>query len=193
MYVCMYVLTQYFVPCVHVRFYFPLPLIFTLLAAPSWPLAFLIVSPPVWIFMFFFLQNSSLLFSITRSSSFSVIHVSINIKYNVEKDTTLLVFLSFLKSRRPCDFVAFRLPWLNYFTLVYLWCGRTFGRSIGRSVYSHVITKFSRMGSFYTTFSYLWCSAIILYILRTFSSSELVEPHINDFKVRLASSVERRR
>ena len=112
MYVCMYVLTQYFVPCVHVRFYFPLPLIFTLLAAPSWPLAFLIVSPPLWIFMFFFLQNSSLLFSITRSSSFSVIHVSINIKYNVEKDTTLLVFLSFLKSRRPCDFVAFRLPYL---------------------------------------------------------------------------------
>ena len=76
------------------------------------PLAFLIVSPPVWIFMFFFLQNSSLLFSITRSSSFSVIHVSINIKYNVEKDTTLLIFLSFLKSRRPCDFVAFRLPYL---------------------------------------------------------------------------------
>ena len=28
-----YVLTQYFVPCVHVRFYFSLPLIFTLLAA----------------------------------------------------------------------------------------------------------------------------------------------------------------
>ena len=107
-----YVLSQYFVSCVHVRFYFSLPLIFTLLAAPSWPLAFLIVSPPVWIFMFFFLQNSSLLFSITRSSSFSVIHVSINIKNNVEKDTTLLVFLSFLKSRRPCDFVAFRLPYL---------------------------------------------------------------------------------
>ena len=62
--------------------------------------------------MFFFLQNSSLLFSITRSSSFSVIHVSINIKNNVEKDTTSLVFLSFLKSRRPCDFVAFRLPYL---------------------------------------------------------------------------------
>ena len=37
-------------------------------------------------------------------------------------------------------------------------------------------------------------SAIILYLLRTFSSSELVEPHINAFKVRLlAISVERRR
>ena len=78
--------------CVHVRFYFSLPLIFTLLAAPCWPLAFLIVSPPLWIFVFFFLQNSSLLFSITRSSSFSVIHVSVNIKNNVEKDTTLLLF-----------------------------------------------------------------------------------------------------
>ena len=30
-----YVLTQYFVSCVHVRFYSSLPLIFTLLAAPS--------------------------------------------------------------------------------------------------------------------------------------------------------------
>ena len=29
------------------------------------------------------------------------------------------------------------------FALVCLWCGRT----VGRSVYGHVITKFSRMGS----------------------------------------------
>ena len=73
--------------------------------SPCWPLAFLIVSQPLWIFMFFFLQNSSLLFSITRSSSFSVIHVSVNIKNNVEKDTTLLLFkFSFLLSGQPCDF-----------------------------------------------------------------------------------------
>ena len=32
--------------------------------------------------------------------------------------------------------------WLNYFTLVYLWCGWM----VTRSVYCHVITKFSRMG-----------------------------------------------
>ena len=32
--------------------------------------------------------------------------------------------------------------WLTYFTLVCLWCGRT----VARSVYGHVITKFSRMG-----------------------------------------------
>ena len=62
--------------------------------SPCWPLAFLIFSPPLWIFMFFFLRNSSPLFSVTRSSSFSVIHLSVNIKYNVEKDTTLLLFFS---------------------------------------------------------------------------------------------------
>ena len=32
--------------------------------------------------------------------------------------------------------------WLSYFALLCLWCGRT----VARSVYSHVITKFSRMG-----------------------------------------------
>ena len=36
-------------------------------------------------------------------------------------------------------------------------------------------------------------SKIILYIVRTFSSSEPVEPHINPFQVRLAGSGERRR
>ena len=63
-----------------------------LICSPCWPLALLIASPVLWIVMFFFLQNSSLLFSITRSSSFSVIHVSVNIKNNVEKDMTLLLF-----------------------------------------------------------------------------------------------------
>ena len=37
------------------------------------------------IFMFLFQENSSPLFSITRSSSFYVINVSVNIKNNVEK------------------------------------------------------------------------------------------------------------
>ena len=59
-----YVLTQYFVSCVNVRFYFSLPLIFTLPAA-----SIFIFFPPLWISMFFFLRNSSPLFSITRSSS----------------------------------------------------------------------------------------------------------------------------
>ena len=86
--------------------------------SPSGPLAFLILSPPLWSFMFFFLQHSSLLFSVTHSSSFSVIHVSVNIKNNVEKDTTLLLlFLSYRPGGHAISFqikpwVAFRLPYL---------------------------------------------------------------------------------
>ena len=68
--------------------------------SPCWLLAFLIFSQPLWIFMFFFLQNLCRLFSITCSSSFSVIHVSVTIKNNVKKDTTLLLF--FL-SKSPGD------------------------------------------------------------------------------------------
>ena len=128
-------LPNIFVSCVHVRFYFSLPLIFNLLAAPCWPPAFLILSPPLWIFMFSSLQNSSLLFSITRSSSFSVIHVSVNIKKNVEKDTTLLLFFLSKSPGRHAIFSKQKLElhlgchtcWLNYFTLVCLWCGRTVG------------------------------------------------------------------
>ena len=112
-----YLLTQYFVSCVHVHFYFSLPLIFTLLATPCWPLAFLIFSPPLWISLFFFpVRNSSPLFSITRSSSFSVIHVCVNIKNNAGKDTTLLFFVSKSPGGHVISFqmkpwVAFGLPY----------------------------------------------------------------------------------
>ena len=44
------------------------------------------------IFMIFFQRNSSPLFFITRSSSFSVIRVSVDIKNNVEKDWTVAMF-----------------------------------------------------------------------------------------------------
>ena len=67
--------------------------------SPCWPLAFVLFSPPLWISIFFFLRNSSPLFSITRSSSFSVIHASVNTKNNAENDRTLLL------SGRPCDFL----------------------------------------------------------------------------------------
>ena len=143
-----YVLTQYFVSCFHVRFIFHCRSF-----SPCWPLAFLIYSPPLWIFIFFFLRNSSPLFSITRSSSFSVIHVSVNIKNNAEKDTTLLVFFH---SKSPSGhvislqikpWVAFGLPYL-LIELFYIGMPvvRTDGVSLARSVYGHVITKFSRMG-----------------------------------------------
>ena len=80
-------LTKYLNSCVHVRFYFSMPLIFTLLAASIFH--FLTAA---FNFHVFLLRNSSPLFSITRSSSFSVIHVSVNVKNNGEKDTTLLLF-----------------------------------------------------------------------------------------------------
>ena len=120
---------------------------------PCWPLAFLIVSQPLWIFMFFFLQNSSLLFSVTRSSSFSVIHVSVNIKNNVEKDTTLLLF--FLSKSLSGHAISFQIkPWaafgLPYLLIELFYIGMpvvwTDSRLVGRLVYGHAITKFSRMG-----------------------------------------------
>ena len=55
------------------------------------------------IFMFFFQPNSSPLFFITRSGSFSVIHVGVDIKNNVEKDWIVAVF-SPQKAGWPCDF-----------------------------------------------------------------------------------------
>ena len=118
--------------------------------SPCWPLVFLIFLPPLWISMFFSLRNSSPLFSITRSSSFSVIHVSVNIKNNAEKDTTLLFFLS----KSPGGHViSFKIkPWvacgLPYLLIELFYIGmpvvRTDGRSLARSVYGHVIKKFSR-------------------------------------------------
>ena len=109
--------------------------------SPCWPLAFLIFSPPLWISMFFFLRNSSPLFSITRSSSFSVIHVSVNIKNNAEKYTTLLLF--FLSKSPSGHVISFqKKPWVAFglpYLLIELFCigmpvVRTDHRVGGRSV-----------------------------------------------------------
>ena len=120
--------------------------------SPCWPLAFLIFSPPLWISMFFFLRNSSPLFSITRSSSFSVIHISVNIKNNAEKDTTLLLF--FLSKSPGGHVISFQIkPWvafgLPYLLIELFYIGmpvvRTDGRLHDCSVYGHMTTKFPRM------------------------------------------------
>ena len=106
--------------------------------------------------MFFFLRNSSPLFSITRSGSFFVINVSVSIKNNAEKYTTLLLFFLFKSpGGRVISFqikprVAFRLPCLLielfYIGMPVVWTdGQAGGRSVGRSVYVHVTTKFCRM------------------------------------------------
>ena len=103
--------------------------------------------------MFFSLRNSSPLFSITRSSSFSVIHVIVNIKNDAEKDTALLLF--FLSKSPGGHVISFQIkPWvlfgLPYLLIELFYIGMPVvwmdGRSGGRSVYGHVITKFSRMG-----------------------------------------------
>ena len=133
--------------------------------SPCWPLAFLIVSQPLWIFMFFFLQNSSLLFSITRS--FSVIHESVNIKNNVEKDTTLLSF--FLSKSPGGHAISFEIkPWLAFglpFLLIELFyigmpVVRTDGRTVGRAGVRCTVTWLPNfLGWVVTTFRYPWCSA----------------------------------
>ena len=89
------------VSCVHVRFYFSLPQIFTFLSAISHCLTAALnfhVFPP------------TKFVSITRSSSFAVIHVSVNIKNNVEKDTTLLLF--FLSKSPGGHAISFRCIWV---------------------------------------------------------------------------------
>ena len=75
--------------------------------SPCWPLAFLIS-------MFFFLQSSSPLFSITHSSSFSVIHVGVKIKKkNAKKDMTLLLF--FLSKSPGSHVISFQIkPWVSF-------------------------------------------------------------------------------
>ena len=79
---------QRFCFCVHVHFYFFTAAHFHLAGLQYFSFSHLRHE----IFMFFFQRNFSPLFSITRSSSFSVIHVNVNIENNVEKDTNLLLF-----------------------------------------------------------------------------------------------------
>ena len=94
--------TKHFVSCVLVRCYFFAAAHFHLAANIS---HFLTAA------MKFSCFSSN---EIRLPSSFSVIHVSLNIKNNVEKDTTLLFFFLSLKVRAAMRFssVAFGLPYL---------------------------------------------------------------------------------
>ena len=115
-----FLVTHYFyggiVVCVHPIFCFLgscLLLVFTAAhfhlagLSPCWPLAVLIFSPPLEF------PSSSPLFSITHSSSFSIVHVSVNIKNNAEKDTTLLLF--FLSKSKGYHVISFqKKPWVAF-------------------------------------------------------------------------------
>ena len=81
--------------------------------------------------MFFFLRNSSPLFSITRSCSLYGIHVSINTKNNAEKDTTLLLSGRPVISFQIKPWVAFGLP---YLLIELLYVGMPVVRTNGRSL-----------------------------------------------------------
>ena len=101
-------------------------------------------------------------------SSFSVIHESVNIKTNVEKDTTCWFF--FLSKSPGGNAIFFRCIWvamaLDWVILYWCACGADW-RSVARAradkgfirparaVYCHAITNFSRMGRF----TQLWGSA----------------------------------
>ena len=98
--------------------------------------------------MFLFQRRSSTLFVITRSSS--LLRVSVDIKNNVEKESTLL--FCFL-SKSPVGHGISRQKHLELSVVSYLLTGlfyigmpvvRTDGRSVGRA-YGHAITKISRM------------------------------------------------
>ena len=115
-----YVFIKYFIACVPVRFNSFHYRSFS----PCWPPTFLIFSPPLW--------NSSPLFLITRSSSFSVIHVSVDIKNNVEKDSTLSKSPGghAISRQKHLELPVVSYLLIDYFTLVCLWRGRTVGRTV---------------------------------------------------------------
>ena len=88
---------------------------------------------------FHVLRNSSPLFSMTRSGSQSLL------KNKAEKDMTLLLF--FLSKSPGAHVISSQIkPWVAFgFPYLSIACG-AYGRSLARSVYGHVITKFSEMG-----------------------------------------------
>ena len=131
-----YVLTKDFVSCVHVCFCFFTAAHFHLAASIS---HFLTTA------MKFSCFSSS---EIRLPSSFSVIHVSVNIKNNVKKDTTLFSFLSKSPGGHAIFFCCIWVATPVDRVFLY-WCAcRADGRSVARSLNGHVISKFSRMGRF---------------------------------------------
>ena len=92
--------------------------------------------------MSFFQKNSSSLILITRSSSFFDMHVSVDFKNDVEKDSTLLLF--FFSSKSPAGHAISRQKHLEltvvstYLLLELFYIGmpvvKTDGRLDGRTV-----------------------------------------------------------
>ena len=139
-----YVLTKVFVSCVHVRCYSFTAAHFHLVASISY---FLTIA-----LKFSCFQRSTKFVSLALSLFFTCV----NIKNNVEKDTTLLGF--FLSKSPGGHAIFFRCIWVaipvDRVILYWCTCGAD-GRSVGWAVYGHVITILSRKGRF----TQLWASA----------------------------------
>ena len=73
--------------------------------------------------LFEFSCLSSYEIRLPRSSSFSVIHVSVNINNNVEKDTTLLLF--FLSKSPGGQAISFQIkPWIAFVIWLNPWASK---------------------------------------------------------------------
>ena len=99
----------------------------------------------------FFCHDEIRVLCFTRSSSFLYIHVSVDIKSNVEKDSTLLFFLFKCPGGHTISchlkpWVAFGMPYL----LVCLWCGWVSGHVtftflgciIGNQIFLPMVLRF---------------------------------------------------
>ena len=83
--------------------FFSLPLIFTLVAASIFPFS----HRRDKFFMFFFQRNWSPLVFISRSSSFSVIHVNVDIEIKSKETGIGFVVVVFI-SKRPGSYAIYR-------------------------------------------------------------------------------------
>ena len=120
--------------------------------SPWWPLAFPHVSHRHYkIFMFFFQRIWSPLFFVARSSSFSVIHVNVDIKIKSKERVGFVVVVFISKS--PGSYAIYRrnaqVLEMQNFIPAYM-KGWTYGRfSQNQNFLDAQVTKFS----------YSWCSA----------------------------------
>ena len=135
-------------------FFFSLPLIFTLLAAGISPCHYLKT------LMFSFQRNQSPLFFISRSSSFSLIHVSLDIKIQSKKRRFDSVVIFFSVSKLLGGYaISYRMNLLKtlkrdsiiqqvtFANKIFRLSG-TFGNSVKRKVFLLNLARFSLISPF---------------------------------------------
>ena len=156
--------------------FFSLPLTFT---SHWWPLAFLILSPPLQnchvvlptkkcllSFLSFALDLSR---PLSRWASLACRPLSLFVCLSLALYSKFVDFIDSLVVSASQDaggnaislqnnlelHLGCHTCWVSYFTLVYLWCGRMVGRSVGVRSRDYQIF----LDGWFATFSYPWCSA----------------------------------